>query len=255
MQIRTCGLPIFLIVVSLPFLGGCEKSDCPPGPTKAGSPCSYRLAPAKVGSSDRLEFKDETTGGLGGDATGELYKRGTESVVVGWEHFFDKVDAGGVTAGSDLRIYNHIYRGAVLFNVGLLSDSPKKTVTNATLNYTIQTGAKFPTPSGGFIESCATKLLLATDDWHGIPEVDISKAPDTISGAEPPYKDGLSESPPGSVISIDVTGAVTDWVAGKKKNFGFVFAGSQEEHGLLKDNKKCWTLLGDFTLSVLYAKP
>jgi hypothetical protein len=233
MQIRTFSLRIFLILVLLPFLGGCATP--------------YIFGPAKVGSSDHSEFKDESKkGGLGGDATDKLYSRGTESVMVGWEHFFERYDDFYV------RISNHIYRGGVNFNVGLLSEPPAKTVTKATLKYTIQEGAKSPT-SAVFIESCATKLLLAKDDWHGIPEVDIPKAPDTISGDL--YKGGLSESPLGSVISIDVTDVVKAWAAGTKTNFGFVFAGSTEEKGLPMNNDKCWTLLGDFTLTVDYTKP
>lgn len=231
MQIsRVFSLRIFLGLVLLPFLGGCN---------------SYLFGPAKVGSSYHLEFQDEGKGGLQGDAAAELYKRGTESVVVGWEHFF------GTDSDFNLRIHNHIYRGGVKFNVGPLSEPPAKTITKATLNYTIQTGAK--SPSTGFIESCATKLLLAKDDWHGIPEVDIAKAPDTISGD--PYKDGLPESPLGSVISIDVTDVVKAWAAKTKTNYGFVFVGSTEEKDLIKNNDKCWTLLGDFTLQVDYTKP
>jgi len=231
MQIRTFGLRIFLVLVFLSFLGGCGSR--------------YLFGPTKVGSSYHLEFHDESKGGLQGDGAAALYKRGTESVVVGWEHFFGKFDDFNV------RIHNHIYRGGVKFNVGLLSEPPAKMVTKATLTYTIQTGAK--SPIKGFIESCATKLLLAKEDWHGIPEVDIGKAPDTISGDL--YKDGLSESPLGSVISIDVTDVVKAWAAGTKTNFGFVFAGSTEEKGLIKNNDQCWTLLGDFTLRADYTKP
>lgn len=234
MQIRTFGLRIFLVLVFLSFLGGCGSR--------------YLFGPTKVGSSYHLEFEDESKGGLQGDGAAALYKRGTESVVVGWEHFFDKADAPFPEAGFTLRIHNHIYRGGVKFNVGL---PPASTVTKATLTYTIQTGAK--SPSKGFIKSCATKLLLAKEDWHGIREVDIGKAPDTISGDL--YKDGLSESPLGSVISIDVTDVVKAWAAAPKTNFGFVFASSTEEKGLIKNNDQCWTLLGDFTLRVDYTKP
>ena len=228
MPIRTFALGGFFILVLLPFLGGC------------GSP--YLFGPAKVGSSEHFEFQDATGGGLGGDGALELSGRSTESVVVGWEHFFEKGDLFDVK-----RTHNHIYRGGVKFNVGLLSEPPAKTITKATLNYTIQTGAK--SPSEGFIV-CATKLLLAKDDWHGMPEV--SPPPDTISGDL--YKDGLSGLL-GSSISIDVTDVVKTWAAGTKTNFGFVFAGSTEEKGLIENSDKCWTILGDFTLRIDYTRP
>lgn len=230
MQIsRIFDLRISLVLVLLPFLGGCY----------------YLFAPTKVGSSWHQELRDPTTGGTQGDAVRELYDRGTESVVVGWEHFYEGY-------GIIERIHNHYYRGGVKFNVGLLSEPPAKTITKAILNYTIQAGAR--SPSEGFIESCATKLLLAKDDWHGMPEVDYDKVPDTIIGAEPPYKD-LPGGLLGSVISVDVTGVVKAWAAEPKTNFGFVFAGSTEEKGLFNNNDKCWTLLGDFTLKVDYSKP
>ncbi|PWB81327.1 MAG: hypothetical protein C3F08_02350 [Candidatus Methylomirabilota bacterium] len=231
MRLRIRGFWVFFGWALVLFLGGC------------GSP--YLFGPTKVGSSVHLEFQDEGRGGLGGDAQMALYERGTESVVVGWEHFF------GYDDDFNTRIHNHIYRGGVQFNVGLLSEPPAKTVTKATLNYTIQTGTE--APSKGFIESCATKLLLAKEDWHGIPEVDIAKAPDTILGDL--YKDGLSKSPLGSKVSVDVTDAVKAWASGAKTNFGFVFVGSTEEYGLIKNNDKCWTLLGDLTLRVDYTKP
>lgn len=234
MQTSTFSLRLFLALILLPLLGGCASP--------------YVFGPAQVGSSNHEEFKDDSKkGGLSGDATIKLYSRGTESVVVGWEHFFTRYDDFYV------RVLNHIYRGGVKFNVGLLSEPPAKTVTRATLKYAVQDGAKFPAGAAGFIESCAAKLLLANDDWHGIPEVDLSKAPDTIAGDA--YKDGLPEGLLGSVISIDVTDAVKARALAGTKTISFVFAGAKEEKGLPMNNDKCWTLLGDFTLTVDYTKP
>jgi len=213
-----------LAAILIPFLSGCTQH--------------YLFGPAQYGSSDHLEFKDRTRGGLMGDAAAAFYERSTEGVIVGWEHFYD---------GS--RIHNHIYRGAVRFNVGLLGEPPKKTITKATLSYKIQSGAK---TGGGFIESCASRLLLATGDWTGIPSVDIGKAPATIPGDA--FKT-LVEAPLGSVMKVDVTAVVKDWVSGKRKNKGFVFAGSPEAHGLHADNNVCWTLLEDITLRIDYTKP
>lgn len=153
MKIRTFGSWIGLVLVLPPFLSSC------------GSP--YLFGPAKVGSSYHLEFEDDTRGGLQGDGAAALYERGTESVVVGWEHFDD----------GD-RVHNHVYRGGVKFNVGLLSESPPKTVTKATPTYTVQTGAN--SSSKPFVDSCATQLYLGNDDWHGIPEIDIAKAPSCV---------------------------------------------------------------------------
>lgn len=229
MQIRIFWLRVFLVLVLLPFLSGCQPS---------------LVGPTKLGSSNHVEFQGEGRVGLAGDATIALYKQGTEGVVVGWEHFFRTVDDFSV------RIQNHIYRGGVKFNVDLLSEPSAKTVTKATLNYKIKNGAR--PLNKRFPELCAVKLLLAKDEWHGMPEVEIAKAPDTISGDL--YKDGLPEKPMGSVISIDVTDAVKAWATGTKTNFGFVFASSTEEKGLIKNNDKCWTLLGEFTLRVNYSK-
>ncbi|WP_337287054.1 DNRLRE domain-containing protein [Candidatus Methylomirabilis sp.] len=220
---------ILLALVLLPLLGGCS---------------SYVFGPKKVGSSSHLEFQDEGKDKLVGDATMALYKEGTIGVLVGWEHSFQ--------AGNDSKdqIYNRIYRGAVRFDVDPLVAPPAKTVTKAILSYTVQNGAQ--SSSKGSPESCATKLLLATEGWLGAPETDITKAPDTIPGDL--YKDGLPEKPVGSIIRIDVTDAVKAWTTGAKPNYGFVFAGSTEEKGLIKDNDKCWTLLGGFSLRVNYSK-
>lgn len=229
MHMRIFRLRIFLAFVLLPFLGGCQSS---------------LVGPTKLGSSSHVEFQDEGKGGLTGDATVALLKQGTVGVVVGWEHSFQ------TGADSKAQIYNRIYRGGVKFDMDVLSEPTAKTVTRATLNYTIQNGAR--SPGKGSPTSCATKLLLATEDWHGIPEMEVAKAPDTIAGDL--YKDGLSEKPVGSVISIDVTDAVKAWVDGTKTNHGFVFVGSTEEKGLIQNNDKCWTLLSGFSLRVNYSK-
>lgn len=229
MQIRIFRLWIFLAFVLLPFLGGCQSS---------------LVGPTKLGSSSHVEFQDAGKGGLTGEATVALLKQGIIGVVVGWEHSFQ---TGG---GSKEKIYNRIYRGGVKFDMDVLSGPTAKTVTRATLNYAIQNGAR--SSGKGSPTSCATKLLLATEDWHGIPEMDVTKAPDTIAGDL--YKDGLPERPIGSVISIDVTDVVKAWVDGTKTNYGFVFAASTEEKGLIKDNEKCWTVLDGFSLRVNYSK-
>lgn len=229
MHMRIFRLRIGLAFILLPFLGGCQSS---------------LVGPIKLGSSSHVEFQDEGKEGLTGEATVALLKQGTVGVVVGWEHSF-KTDVN-----SKELIYNHIYRGGVKFDVALLSKSQGKTVTRATLNYAIKDGAK--SSDKGSPVSCGTKLLLATEDWHGIPEMDAAKAPDTIAGDL--YKDSLLEKPVGSVISLDVTDAVQAWVDGTKTNHGFVFAASKEEKGLIKDNEKCWILLDGFSLRVNFSK-
>jgi hypothetical protein len=218
-----------LALALLPFLAGCS---------------SYLVGPTKVGSSSHVEFQDDGKDKLVGDATVALYKEGTIGVVVGWEHSFQ--------AGNDSKdqIYNRIYRGGVKFDIDSLRQLPAKMVTKATLSYTVQSGAR--SSGKGPAESCATKLLLAKEDWRGAPETDIANAPDTISGDL--YKDDLPEKPISSIIRIDVTDAVKAWATGTKPNHGFVFAGSKEEKGLIKDSDKCWTLLGGFSLRVNYSK-
>lgn len=201
-----------------------------------GSP--YSFGPTKYGSSDHLEYIDDTRGGLMGAGAMELIDRRSESVLVGWEHF-DEND----------RTHNHIYRGAVKFNVGLLSEPPTKTITKATLNYTVETGAQ---STEGFITSCATQLFFANADWHGIPEVDIDKADDTIPGTL--ITATLPTSIVGEKVSVDVTPIVKNWVSGKVPNNGFVFAAGKEAKGIIHDNDKCWTILGNMTLKVDYTK-
>lgn len=229
MHMRIFRLRIFLAFVLLPFLGGCQSS---------------LVGPTKLGSSSHVEFQDEGKGGLAGDATVALFKQGILGIVVGWEHSF-KTDVD-----SKELIYNRIYRGGVKFDVDLLSKSQGKTVTRATLNFTIKDGAR--SSSKGTPESCVTKLLLATEDWRGIPEMEVAKAPNTIAGDL--YKDGLPEKSVGSIVRIDVTDVVKAWADGTKTNHGFVFAASKEEKGLIKDNEKCWTLLDGFSLRVNYSK-
>ena len=205
--------------------------------TQCGSP--YSFGPIKYGSSAHLEFRDRTRGGLMGDGADTLLKQHSESVIIGFEHFSDGE-----------RTHNHIYRGAVKFNLGLLNEPPPKTITKAILNYTVETGST--KSDGGFITSCATKLLFANSDWHGIPEVDIEKADDTISGTIIPGD--LPTAVIGTKVSVDVTAIVKDWVAGKVPNNGFVFAGDKEDKGIISDNEKCWTILGGFSLKVDYTK-
>lgn len=232
MQIRRFRRRVLLVLAVLtlvPFLGGCK---------------SYVFGPKKIGSSNHIEFQDEGKDKSVGDATMALYKEGTFGILVGWEHSYQE--------GHDSKdqIYNRFYRGAVRFDIDPLITPPAKKVTKATLSYTVQGGAR--SSSKGPVESCATKLLLATEGWYGAPEVDIAKAPDTIVGEL--YTDGLPEKPVSSIIRIDVTDAVQAWATGAKPNYGFIFAGSMEEKGLIKDNDKCWTLLGGFSLRVKYSK-
>lgn len=229
MQMRLFRLRILVAFAFVALLGGCQSS---------------LVGPTKLGSSSHVEFQDESKGEVVGDATVALFKQGILGVVVGWEHSFKtEVDSKEV-------IYNRIYRGGAKFDLDVPSKSQGKTVTKATLNFTIKDGAR--SSSQRIPESCVTKLLLATEDWHGIPEMEVAKAPDTIAGEL--YKDNLPEKPVGSVISIDVTDVVKAWVDGTKTNHGFVFAASKEEKGLIKDNEKCWTLLDGFSLRVKYSK-
>lgn len=229
MRTRLFRRRILLTFILLPFLGGCQSS---------------LVGPTKLGSSSHVEFRDEGQSGVAGEATVALLKQGIIGVVVGWEHSYQ---AG---ADSKEQIYNRIYRGGVKFDIGGMSEGPAKTVTRASLNYSIQNGAR--SSGEGSPTSCATRLLLATEDWHGIPEMDVVKAPDTIAGD--PYKEGLPEKSVGSVVNIDVTDVVKAWLDGTKTNHGFVFAASTEDKGLIKDNEKCWTILDNFTLRINYSK-
>jgi hypothetical protein len=216
---------VFLILV-LPFLGACEAP--------------FKFGPVKFASSHHFEFDDNTTGGLMGEAEATLLDARTESVIVGFEHFSD-------TGGPIPRIHNHIHRGAVKFNVALLSEPPKKTITKATLLYSIQAGKR--APEGGFIESCATRLLVGNGEWNGIPN---TTAPDTIAG-DPLLN--LPEALMGARVPVDVTTVVKEWTSGKRANNGFVFTHHVEQPGLFRDNNACWTMIGDFVLQVEYTKP
>lgn len=214
--------------VVVPFLGGCQGA---------------LIGPIKLGSSAHVESQDDGKPELTAEATVAIIKQGILGVVVGWEHSYKTDEA------THEQIYNRIYRGGVKFDLSTLIPPSGKTIGKATLNYAIQEGAK--SSETGTPTSCATKLLLATEDWHGIPEMDVTKAPDTFAGE--PYKDGLPEKPVGSFVSLDVTDAVKAWVDGTRANHGFVFAGSTEDKGLFKNNDKCWSLLSGFTLRVKYS--
>ena len=149
----------------------------------------------------------------------------------------------------DERIINHLYRGAVKFNVGLLGEPPAKTVTKATFAFTIERNER--RPSADFTTSCTNRLFLATEDWPSLN--DEGTVPATIAGV--PYKSALIEGFVGSRINVDVTDVVIDWVKGKRTNFGFLFVSLQEPTGVIRGNDKCWTMFGDFVLEVAYTKP
>ncbi len=229
MQMRIFRRRILPAFVLLLLLGGCSSTV---------------IGPSKIGSSNHIEFQDDGKDKLVGDAAIALYKEGTTGIVVGWEHAFQ---AGN---NSSDQIYNRIYRGAVKFDMDAVRKSRARTIARATLTYAIHSGAR-SSSKRPVAESCVTKLLIAQEDWHGAPEMDIAKAPDTIHGD--PYRDDLPEKPLGSVIRIDVTDVVKAWATDTRPNHGFVFAGSKEEKGLIKDSEKCWTLLSGFALRLNYS--
>lgn len=213
-----------LLLIFLPLITG--VSSCQ----------QYRFGPVKQGSSNRLEFHDNSTSGLMGEAEAALYENG-DGGVVGFEHFFD----GGN------RFHNNVYRAAVRFNVAPLSEPPTKKILGATLLYTFRQGRVVP--GDVFVTSCATQLLLATGDWKGIPEVSPEAAPPTIEGTV--FKD-LPGALLGGRVSVDVTSVVKEWASGARPNFGFVIKGAKEDSGLFRDNNACWSILDGFVLQVDY---
>jgi hypothetical protein len=202
---------------------------------------SYLFGTARFGTSDLLNWDANNFDGrgLGGDGVFALDAGG--EVVVGWEHY------------DDVTLYyfliSHVYRGALLFNIGLLNEGAPKTITKATLSFRILTGCH--EPSSGFFESSPLMLMLGTTDWHGFPEV---TPPTTFPAVAYPYPPWDTTPVPsvllGGTVEIDVTPVVKDWKDGVRPNRGFILRDVTEDASLYFDNNCWWEILASPTLRV-----
>jgi LysM repeat protein len=159
--------------------------------------------------------------------------------VVGYDH---STDVG------DCDTSNLAYRSAVWFD---LSGIPGA-ITEARLRYdwveasSVVEGNQPPTN----IASCATSLMLGSEDWRGDPYGDQEI---TI-----PAKDYLPLQLGSSILgpyNVVVTTAVLQWQQGTKTNHGFVLRGPWEAiYGDQGDNR-CVTVYDGFRLDVSYLTP
>jgi hypothetical protein len=208
-----------------------------------GGTRSTLLSPTKWGSFENGKIVDGTTGGTGGDGMLELNAGGLQAIVVGWEHFFDP---------SSNRMHNHVYSGAVHFNVAAFIPSSGRTIKKATLTYHVDDGVH--TPSVGFFETDPMLLRLpAGPVWDGAPTV--FPAPPEIATIAYPFIPWIGSEVPvglmGGVVSLDVTAIVKAWADGSKANDGLVLQSNDfGTTGDIADSDAWWQILRDFEINV-----
>jgi hypothetical protein len=156
------------------------------------------------------------------------------AIVAGYEHS---------TAHCDF--WNIAYRGGVWFDVSQIPGS----IAYARLSYDWVGGIYSPAGDVATNEqiSCASNLMLGTQDWRGDPYGD---QPITIPAAD--YTPLAGGSPISGGYSIDVTSAVKAWLDGSSPNYGFVLRGPQENTSGDHGNSRCASLYGNFMLEVSY---
>lgn len=142
---------------------------------------------------------------------------------------------------------NALYRGAVWFNVSQIPGN----VTRARLQYRWESGEYQIAPdvaAGRVMISCATNLMLGSQDWRGNP---WGNQPITIPGEDyAPLPHG--SAPPDDKYDIDVTTAVQAWRSGARPNYGFVLRGPNENTAQDNGENRCVSRYGDFVLVVTY---
>ncbi len=175
----------------------------------------------------RYQFHDESCGQTGTHP--DYFSVGDQQVVVGYEH-----------GDHDCDIWNAIYRGAVYFDTNQI---PGKLI-EARLKFDYIGGQHWSADvASNEIKSCASYLMLGTNDWRGNPYGDKAM---TI-----PAKDYMSL---GS-FSPDVTAVVKEWMQGTTPNYGFVLRSSQEDLTHDQGVGGCDTVYGNFRLEVTYYTP
>jgi hypothetical protein len=152
------------------------------------------------------------------------------TIVAGYEHGAHNCD-----------LWNAIFRGAVSFDP---SQIPGKLVS-ARFKFDLYSTEYEVAPdvATNTIKSCASYLMLATEDWHGNPYGD---KPITI-----PAKDytKLNSNEP------DVTPVVKEWLQGTTPNYGFVLRGSQENITDNHGENACASVYNNLRLDVAYYTP
>ncbi|MBV8172437.1 MAG: DNRLRE domain-containing protein [Candidatus Eremiobacteraeota bacterium] len=144
-----------------------------------------------------------------------------------------------------------IYRSGIWFR-----DLPKGQVIDASLTFYVsrsQSSAQGAPLSGNV--SCAAQLQIANATWMNNPN-----NPNALLGT--PYLTLVADRPGdtqsfgpfsisnGMYVSIDVTGAVQQWVAGTRPNLGFVLAPDHADFS--GGTGRCFSAYNGLTLTVDY---
>lgn len=128
---------------------------------------------------------------------------------------------------------NHVYRGHVKFDLSALTG---KKVVSVIMEWTETARA---TDGGTVWEgpdvSCMSEVRAAGSAWTW-------DQPAVLAWTAPPNR-------------IDVTTTVQGWVATPASNHGFYFVGDDEQMPGRGFNNSCMSLLSDFRLSVVVARP
>ena len=155
--------------------------------------------------------------------------------IVGFWHWYDP--------GAACKVHNRYFRGATRFDLSQI----KGKVVDARLQLRWQQGLYHPPIVPELHPSCATTLMLGTEEWWN---KDYGSQPVQIPGVA--YMDlGWTVVGPGKeMLEYDVTSAVKQWMLGSTPNYGFVFRGSDET--LPNYNNACYSLYSDLALIVTY---
>ncbi len=223
---------LFLVMTAV-FLAGCGT----------GVVRTSTLSPSDIGSTDMP--KKWAWDGKGG--TGATVGDGTEpgDIFAGYEFYYDRTNN-----------IQHIFRGAIRFNLAEIAALPSKSVEKATLNFrlgqSVVRDRDGKSPEFVNLVSCASQLLLGNNDWTKLTGGTMGGATESteLIGGDPLV--ALPEAtPPGARFTFDVTPQVQRWLAKPDENFGWVLRGRKEAFSGAS-NEACATRYRDFTLDVRY---
>lgn len=223
----------FCAVAVAAFLAGCGT----------GGVREASLRPAVFGSTDVPKIW--AWDGKGG--TGATVGEGTEpgDVFAGYEFFYDRTNN-----------IQHIFRGAVRFDLAEISAIPSKSVEKATLSFRLAQSVVRDrdgnSPEFVNLVSCASHLMLGKDDWTKLTGIVAGGATESVEliGGDP-FVALPDATPPGARFAFDVTPLVQRWMAKPEENFGWVLRGRKEAFSGAS-NDTCATRYRDFILDVRY---
>lgn len=216
-------------------------------------PVNRFLQPTHHLSSHQLDYHapgcpTENSGTLG--LEGEVSKHPGE-VVVG----FDRTHKTPCLVFGEEQI-NHVYRGAVRFDVANIPKTAKFTKAQLIFErgeHNAQIGEE-----AGNEGTCLKHVWTASQDWWsagfpsgtlvpGIPLADLPYTPlGTVNASS-----GKTSVKDSKIFSVDVTPALQAWVNQGQPNHGFVLVGGSELFPE-DDDQDCYSWYGSFVLNLTY---